>query len=143
MPRLESLYILLLQSTAVSKGVDHAQLEIVFAKKKILVLGMNVDEALAKFFQQGKSYRHIIDKGAALASSCQLTADNRVGHIWLQVVLFEERLHVFIVREIEVGLHHTFVGTLLQCLHICTLAKQQTDGTKDDAFACTRLASDD
>lgn len=104
---------------------------------------MNVDEAVAKFFQQGKSNGHVVDKSTALACGGQLAADNRIVLIRLQIVLVEERIHILIMRQVEMCLHHALVGTLLQRLHIGTLAKQQAYGTEDDALSGACLACDD
>ena len=48
-----------------------------------------------------------------------------------------------VARQVEMGLDHASVSTLFQCLQVCPLSQQQSDGAEHDALARTGLTGDD
>ena len=106
------------------------------------MLRMNVHQLFAQFSHLGQGNRSVIDESPALAGTGQFTADDGVFCIKIDVVVVEETLHV-VSGEVEMSLNHATVLARLDGLAVGTVAQQQADGSEDDAFACTRFASDD
>ena len=73
--------------------IHHTKLEVLLIQKKVLVLGMDIDELFTEFFQQSQLYRCIVDESATLASTRQFTADDTVGGIVFDIIIIKECLH--------------------------------------------------
>src|SRR5690606_25344984 len=46
------------------------------------------------------------------------------------------------VRQLEMGLHHTFISAIGQYTAVCTTTKGEAQGSEEDRFARTRFAGD-
>ena len=125
-----------------SDDIHHIQLKVFFLQKKILMLRMNIHELLSQFSHTGKRHRGIIDEGTALAGCSQLSSDDRIIGIIVDVVIIEEFLHT-ISGEIEVSLYHATVSSSLDRLTVSTVTQKQSDGTEDDTLSCSCFTRDD
>ena len=103
---------------------------------------MDVDQAFAQLSHQAERNGGVVDEGTAFACGSQLAADDGVVGVIVDIVLSEEALHV-VSRQVEVCLDGASVASCLDGLGVGSVAEQQTDGTQDDALACTCLARDD
>ena len=119
--------------------VERVEDEAFVADEQVLVLRMDVDEERAEFFQLGGSHGRVVDEGAALAGGRHLAAHDTLRGVEVDVVRFEERLHVEALQA-ERCLDHTFLLSRLDGLGIGTAAQQQFERTEHDAFARTRFA---
>ena len=125
-----------------SDDIHHIQLEVFFLQKKILMLRMDIHELLSQFSHTGERHRGVIDEGTALAGCSQLSSDDCIIGIIVDVVIIEEFLHT-ISGEIEVSLYHASVSSSLDRLAVGTVTQKQSDGTEDDTLSCSCLTRDD
>ena len=57
-------------------------------------------------------------------------------------MFFEERFQS-IGGYVEPGFYNAFASSVFDCLDICTLTDQQSDGSQDNGLTCTRFTGDD
>ena len=113
----------------------------IVAQQEILVLRMDIDQAVSQFLQDGKRYGRIVDKSSRLAGSEQFAPEDTGGRIKLQVVVEEEAVEL-IFRDVESRLDDTFAGTFLYAFVIGSLSEHQTQGAEDDRLSGAGLARD-
>ena len=119
--------------------VNHAQLEVLLVQQQVLVLRVYVDQTFAQLLEHGERHGGVVDKGTALARCGQLTTDDGILGLVLNVVVIKEGFHV-IAAQVEVGLDDTLVCPLLDGLRVSALTQQQSYGAQNDALARSGLA---
>ena len=123
-----------------TERVEHAQLEALGRQQEVLVLRVDVDEALAQQLHDGERYGCVVDEGTALARGGYLAAYDALGVV-LNLVLFEQRLQ-FVACDVEGSLDDTFRSSLAYGGSLGTLSGEQPDGTEEDRLTGTRFARD-
>ena len=125
---LVGLFILIVRSLIIlplflvlCDDIHHIELEVFLLQQEILVLRMYIDELFPQFPHLGQRYRCVIDKGTAFPCCRQLTADNGIRQIFIDVIVGEELLHI-IFRQIEVCLDDATISASLDRLAVSTVA---------------------
>ena len=138
----EAFGIMLAFGLVVTDDVEYAHLEILLREQQVLMLGMDVEQSFAELAQVGNGRRRIVDERAALACCCQFAADDAVMPVEVEVVLLEEGIQSVAV-EVELCLDDASVGSVLDHACLGSLAKQQGDGSEENALTGACLARDD
>ena len=125
-----------------SDDVHHVELEVFLLQQQVLVLRMDVYELFAQLSHPGEGHRSIVDEGTAFACRRQLSSDDGVVAIVVDVVVIEERLHS-VSRKVEMGFYHAAVSACLDGLGVGSVTQEQTDGAEDDALSGSGFSSDD
>ena len=99
---------------------------------------MYINQANAQLSQNGERHGHVIYKRAALARGGKFATQDALPFVVLQIVFFKVLLHA-VCRQVETCFDDTFGRSCLDAFRVGTLAKQQSDGTKDNGFSRTRL----
>ena len=103
---------------------------------------MDVNELFAQLTHSGEWHGGVVDEGTALACCRELSSDDGIVCIVVDVVIIEEGLHA-VSRQVEMGFYHAAVSACLDGLGVGTVAQEQTDGAEDDALSGSCFARDD
>ena len=122
--------------------VEDAELEVLASEQQVLVLGVDVDEAVGKLSEQVELDRCVVDEGTALAGGGEFAADDAVVSVEVEVVLLEKVLECVVVY-VELGFDDAACGPSLDGSGVGPLSAQQSQCAEDNGFSCTRLAGDD
>ena len=123
-------------------GVEHGELEILFAQQEILMLGVNVGQQMGQRAQVGHGDRCVVDKTTALASGCQFASDDAFAILAVQFVLGTKGLQLGSCLA-ESPFDGALCGTWQDAFRVGTLPCEQSDGTQQDALSRSCFAGDD
>ena len=125
--------------------VHNIKLEVLLTKEKILVLAVHIDELFAKLAHRGKRNGSVIDERPTLSACVNLTAQKTLLRIVVEVVVHKEILqHIGVIdTQVEGGFNDTLVASSLHLSDVSPVAKQEADGTDDDALSCSCLSGND
>ena len=137
----ESLGIVVLGVAVMGYDVHDTELEILFLKQQVLVLGVYIHQTAAQRAEEQQWCRTVIDEGPRLTVGGELAADDTLVFVIVGIVLVEQFLKL-VTRDVELCLDDAFLLARLYGLGVSPVAKEQTDGTEDDALSRSGLTGD-
>ena len=106
------------------------------------MLRMDINQLFPQFFHGSKRYRGVVDKGPALSRAVDFPSHDTVCCIIIDVILFE-KVEKIVFADIKMSFNQAFILSRSDEFCVGSIAFQEANGPKYDAFACSRLACND
>ena len=101
--------------------VDDAELEVLLMEEQVLVLAVDVHQLGTQFAHGGQGDGGVVDESAALARNGDLTAQDAIAGVVVEVFRLEEVFEV-IAAQVKMGLDDAAVGAALDRLDVGPLS---------------------